>query len=236
MDEDITFVDHDESFLLRGGKVNTAFLHNDKLHISRAGTECMLDDLGIKVRSGCKSAFVGKPYSGTTNQPFQTPSSLLFSGHTNPLSSFYQFPFKYQGIDFRGLEPAYQFIRATHMDNNDAARCILQARRSVDAKRIGREIESLPTWKNIKFNIMDKLIHAKSEQCTEFVKALLESGDLKLVEDTDHEYWARGRSGNGQNKLGQILENHWRRLRRIQILENEQNEVHTSPKERRTIQ
>ncbi len=33
----------------------------------------------------------------------------------------------------------------------------------------------------------------------------MNSNDDELVEDTEHEYWARGQSGHGQNMLGQLL-------------------------------
>ncbi len=36
-------------------------------------------------------------------------------------------------------------------------------------------------------------------------KELVESGDDILVEDTAHEYWARGANGNGLNMLGVLL-------------------------------
>jgi hypothetical protein len=52
---------------------------------------------------------------------------------------------------------------------------------------------------------MYELLMVKLQQCPAFRMALMQSGDDTLVEDTNHEYWARGRSGQGQNMLGQLL-------------------------------
>ncbi len=52
---------------------------------------------------------------------------------------------------------------------------------------------------------MYDLLMVKSQQCHTFLSALMNSNDDELIEDTDHEYWARGQSGHGQNMLGQLL-------------------------------
>ncbi len=60
-------------------------------------------------------------------------------------------------------------------------------------------------WSKDRRSIMYELLMAKSEQCPDFLSALLQSADNELVEDTSHEYWARGRNGQGQNMIGKLL-------------------------------
>ncbi len=51
------------------------------------------------------------------------------------------------------------------------------------------------------------ILQAKHNQCKIFRDRLVMTGTLQLVEDTDHEFWARGKYGNGLNMLGiQLME------------------------------
>ncbi len=54
-------------------------------------------------------------------------------------------------------------------------------------------------------SIIYELLMAKCEQCPDFLSALLQSADDEPVEDTSHEYWARGRNGQGQNMIWKVL-------------------------------
>ncbi len=51
---------------------------------------------------------------------------------------------------------------------------------------------------------MYDLLIAKCEQCPLFKTALLESGEDEIIEDTNHEYWARGLNAQGPNMLGKL--------------------------------
>ena len=62
-------------------------------------------------------------------------------------------------------------------------------------------------WYNVKQGIMQEILRIKFEQCSAFRQELMNSGDNELVEDTNHNYWARGKDGNGQNILGILLMN-----------------------------
>jgi hypothetical protein len=78
---------------------------------------------------------------------------------------------------------------------------------AAQAKKIADdELDTSGTdWWKDRQTIMYDLLMVKCQQCPAFLTALIQSGDDELVEDTVHEYWARGRAGNGQNMLGQLL-------------------------------
>lgn len=147
-----------------------------------------------------------KPWPGIKNLPHKK-KKRLFKGGGDPLSNFRHFTFRAYGLVFKSLEHAYQWRKAMYMGREDIARRILNAPTAADAKRIAdNELNTMGTnWFFVKRDFMNDLLIAKCEQCPEFLTALLESGDEELIEDTNHEYWARGREGNGMNMLGMLL-------------------------------
>ncbi len=52
----------------------------------------------------------------------------------------------------------------------------------------GKEVKTCQEWQDCKAKFMDKLLHEKARQCLMFVKALLETGDTCLVENTINNY------------------------------------------------
>ena len=53
---------------------------------------------------------------------------------------------------------------------------------------------------------MQEIVALKASQTSQFVKALKESGTRRLVHDVPDEFWGAGRSGEGLNMMGEILE------------------------------
>ena len=58
----------------------------------------------------------------------------------------------------------------------------------------------------MKQSIMYFLLQQKASQCQAFRDKLTGSKGNKLIEDTGHEFWGRGRSCSGLNMLGRLLE------------------------------
>jgi hypothetical protein len=72
------------------------------------------------------------------------------------------------------------------------------------AKKLGDRIRTVPEWQDKKVDIMDNIVRVKFETCAMARKALADSGNQTIVEDTVHEFWGNGHDGNGQNMLGRM--------------------------------
>jgi len=199
--EGYTFIDNDPSFFLMNGEVNEALLSNDRLHLSKRGCDTLLKNLGI-LQSG--SAF--------TNVRYQKPdqnNTLLFRGHESPFSNFFEVPITSNGRQFPSAEVAYQYCKAETMGDNFRAKKILHAKNGLHAMRIASQVRTDERWQEKKLNVMEDLIKEKLHVCEQARSALLESESKEIVEDTPHEFWGRGKSGQGKNMLGKI----WMRYR-----------------------
>ncbi|MBI5931494.1 MAG: NADAR family protein [Chloroflexi bacterium] len=101
----------------------------------------------------------------------------------------------FQGQKFVETDPAY-------------AEKIRLAKSPKQAKTLGRSREHpLRTdWEEVKDEIMRQAVLKKFQTHTQLREKLLATGDEELIENapTDY-YWGCGKSGTGQNKLGQIL-------------------------------
>jgi len=65
--------------------------------------------------------------------------------------------------------------------------------------------QARPTWKEDRLSIMKDICQAKLEQHPYIRKALVESGEAELVEDSPKdEFWGRGADWKGKNHLGKI--------------------------------
>ena len=59
------------------------------------------------------------------------------------------------------------------------------------------------TWKNKQVSVMWELLKIKAQVCPAFKTALLRPG--QFVENTNHEFWARGFNQKGSNMLGRLM-------------------------------
>ena len=97
----------------------------------------------------------------------------------------------------------------------------------MDAKKLAAEVkDNNPNshWNVIKYDVMREVLQAKLDSNPSFQKALLETGDQKLVEGREDMCWGSGLPFNlttttdpkywpGSNKLGSILESLRAKLR-----------------------
>ena len=93
------FVDNDPSFHLMNGQVNSAFLTNDGLHLTKRGVDSLLATCGVKKEG---SAFTPTKYPDP-----ERSNKFLFRGHKNPLSNFFPVQIKTHGKQFKSSEAAY---------------------------------------------------------------------------------------------------------------------------------
>jgi len=202
------FVDNDPFFHLMSGEVNCANLANDGLHLTKRGVDCLLQNVGVQLE---RSAYTPKRYSDPEGS-----NQLLFKGHKSPLSNFYPVLLKINGKHFKSAEAAYQYSKAETMGNKEAGKRILQAETALQAMKIASRIKTNERWLHKKFGVMENIIKEKIKVCPAARDILLNSGSKMIIEDTHHEFWGRGSSGQGKNLLGKI----WMEFR-TQLQENQ---------------
>ena len=226
---DVTFVNNDKNFKYQDGSTDeSVLLPGDNLHLSSVGAKRLLTNLGLESVAKCtlgegnrwkkgkdqkKTAPKGKPTPPPPPPPEpedyaepQKKKPVYFRGGKDALSNFHNFSFNVYGKEFKSLEHAYQWRKAATLNQWGKANDIRYAASPAEAKQVGDTIDTRSTkWDSIKQSIMYDLLKAKSRQCPAMAKALRDSGDADLIEDTNNAYWARGRDGNGLNMLGQLL-------------------------------
>lgn len=196
-DVSATYIDMDETFLLKNGTVNAANLVQDGLHLSKHGVDNLLKNCKIPLKKNVTSAF--------TNTRYKKNTPLHFRGHEHPLSNFYPLRgFQFGGNSFATSEAAYVYEKALHHNQYAVAEEARKTRTGLQAKRIGDRIATNNSWQRRKLDVMDNIIRAKLKVCPDAKKALLDSEDRDLIEDTTHEFWGRGKSQTGENMLGQL--------------------------------
>ena len=139
-------------------------------------------------------------------KPPSNKRKIFFQGYQHPLSNFFPCNIELYDQNFASSEAAYQYRKAVEYEEWDAAEQIVQCSRAFDAKKLGDDIKTDQKWWDMRLSVMMEVLTAKSKQCPEFKNTLMASDGNELVEDTQHEFWARGRHGKGQNKLGRLLE------------------------------
>ena len=197
----IRFIDNDPSFHLLSGDVNEAHLTSDGLHLTKRGVDCFIRNCGV-LEEG--SAFTPARYPKTENS-----GKLLFRGHRDPLSNFYEINVTVNGRQFSSTEAAYQYSKAESMADYHRAERIQRATTGLQAMRIAEKIHTDERWRDTKVKVMENLLKEKLRVCEPARKALIGSGSREIVEDTTHEFWGRGKSGHGQNMMGKV----WMELR-----------------------
>ena len=228
-----TFVEQNDSFLLKHGEVNDGYLLSDGLHLSKQGLQRLVKNLNIPLKdknsSVCKeerrptvNRVAGKMTAKTNSAVRQkeqwssrenTSNAVMsrdrkevekFKGPKNTLSNFYPADIKIWNMRFQTTEHAYQYRKAIEMGLYDTAEVIRKADSPRQAQLIADEVETDENWSEMKKDVMNSLLIEKARQCPEYRQDLLRSKDYILVEDTGHDYWGRGRRGQGLNMLGKL--------------------------------
>jgi ribA/ribD-fused uncharacterized protein len=141
--------------------------------------------------------------SSNVTQP--SGDTVLFNGPRDPLSNLYMTPINIWGIKFESTEHAYNYRKAVEMSQFATAEDIRNAGTSHEAMHIAKRVNTDDRWLNMKQNVMYELLKVKLSQCAAFQRSLAASKGKMLTENTTHNYWGRGRSGEGLNMLGRLL-------------------------------
>jgi len=123
------------------------------------------------------------------------------------LSNFAPFGFEDEGVYWPTAEHYFQAQKFPGAEHTEYREKICRAKTPRDAKTLGRtrRIAIRSDWDDVKDGIMLYALRKKFA-CKELRQLLLGTGDRPLVEDSPSDtYWGRGRSGDGKNRLGQLL-------------------------------
>ena len=129
---------------------------------------------------------------------------MYFRGRSSPLSNMFMFPFRWSSQLFPSLEHAYQYEKALHHAQGDAADAVASAGDSFPAKWTADRFLPRGTisdsWTEGRTRVMLAMLEIKHCQCEDYRRLI----DLHstFVEDTSDAFWGRGRDGRGLNSLG----------------------------------
>jgi ribA/ribD-fused uncharacterized protein len=118
---------------------------------------------------------------------------VIVKGRRDPMSNFYPFQFKYDGLTYRSLEHAYQSLKAIMCGEKSLAWRIRHAQSPQAAKWLADQLPRISMKKQ--HDLMFQLLKAKVGQCFSFRKCLRETSFKKIFhstyKDTDL-YWCTG--------------------------------------------
>lgn len=129
---------------------------------------------------------------------------VRFRGEYDFLSNFYPTRILFDGVVYYNAEAAYQAQKCLEQADKEQF-AILSAD---EAKRLGKKVEMRPDWEDVKFSIMEQIIHEKFTQNPTLAQDLLDTGNLTLKERNSWKdlYWGVDlKTGDGENNLGKIL-------------------------------
>ena len=227
----MNFLNNDQNFRFQNNSIDETLLACDGIHLSQQGVSRLIQNLALqeKAEPGIGVILENAPQATVPNgdtglqvtpttpqnlpaRTSQIPSTALaadspvkFRGANNTFSNFYMTPIKVWSISFKSTEHAYNYRKALEMAQHSTAEEIRHAGSGREAMAIAESISTNDHWANIKQSIMYQLLEAKAEQCSVFRRDLIASRGKLLIEDTSHEYWGRGRRGDGLNMLGRLL-------------------------------
>ncbi len=124
---------------------------------------------------------------------------------TRALSNFFEFPFVLRGLHFSSTEASYQWEKAIHHDDACTSKIMREVTRGCDAKRGSiQDHDILPSWHDVKKDLMEHIILEKFYQCPPFRHLLIPG--VEYIEDTTDLFWGRGTYAMpGKNVLGHII-------------------------------
>ena len=136
--------------------------------------------------------------------------SIEFSSKSNThqeLSNFYPAPFLLEGKIWPSVEHYFQAQKFP--TDPQLQEHIRQAATPQSAKRLGRtKSEHFRTdWNERREYFMEKALEAKFAQNPVLQEVLKSTYPLHLIENNPYDsYWAKGKQGKGQNRMGALLE------------------------------
>ena len=123
----------------------------------------------------------------------------------NPLSSYSKLGFYLDDAEWPSVEHYYQAMK---FEDNAIREEIRQASHPIDAAKLAKKYkrQMRKDWGKIRETVMTRGTYIKCRTHQEVANALLNTGDKKIVENSQFDYyWGCGRDGRGDNTYGKIL-------------------------------
>ena len=126
-----------------------------------------------------------------------------FRGPTWTLSNFAEHPMDIDGHRYATVEHYFQAMKAVSAQDHDRIR---DAATPDEAKRLGREVDLAPDWRDRRTGVMRRALAAKFTPDSEAGRFLLATGEATLIEGNDwgDQLWGVS-DGRGRNLLGVLL-------------------------------
>ena len=120
--------------------------------------------------------------------------SLGFFGELNPFSNFHPCHFSLEGIDFHSTEQYIQMKKAEFFKDEVAKERIIHCEDAMDSKEISRDITNFNKreWSKVAEELCLPGIRAKFFQNPGLMAALLNTGNMNLVESSYDDLWGTG--------------------------------------------
>jgi ribA/ribD-fused uncharacterized protein len=121
------------------------------------------------------------------------------------LSNFFLSPMTIEGNDYLTVEHWFQSQKFTDVALQEKIRTAPTAPK---AKQLGRtkDLTFRSNWDSVKEDILYKGLKAKFEQNPILQTLLLKTGSEQLIEQSPWDsYWGSGKTGNGKNRMGELL-------------------------------
>ena len=130
---------------------------------------------------------------------------LSRSDVNEPLSSFSRHGFDLDGHFWPSVEHYFQGMKFENSEYQDKVR---SAEHPSKARKLGRTRfkRIRKDWSKVRRVIMTRAVYTKMRTHPEVADLLLATGDQKIVENTQYDYfWGCGRDFRGHNTYGQVL-------------------------------
>ncbi|TGN39212.1 NADAR family protein [Marinobacter confluentis] len=143
----------------------------------------------------------------------------LFTSRTDPESEFSTYaPYRFhlEGREWPTVEHYFQGMKFTDQVMQEKVR---QAGSPAEARKLGRKRHQSfrKDWKQVRETIMTRGVYTRCRTHPDLAKALLGTGDQKIVENSNFDYfWGCGRDRRGENRYGRVLMNVRAKLREEQ--------------------
>ena len=157
-----------------------------------------------------------RQFSEKVNNDFYVFGGIHSSA--NPFRNWYSCKIQHEGHTFKSVEQAYQFSKATYMNDVISAAKLRYTVNPGAAKRIGSKVAGIndSNWDTDKYTVMKELIVKKFTGNEELKTELMKTGTKTLVECGRDVNYACGlpithkdifskTKWTGKNKLGDIL-------------------------------
>jgi ribA/ribD-fused uncharacterized protein len=134
----------------------------------------------------------------------------LFTSRTDPESpfgTFAAFGFELEGKVWPTVEHYFQGMKFSDGAHQERVRT---AATPAQARKLGRKRNKglRRDWKEVRQTIMTRGVYTRCRTHPELADALLETGDQKIVENSNFDYfWGCGRDRRGDNAYGRVLMN-----------------------------